>query len=969
MAFENKCMYCFEDLDGKNVCPHCGRDSRAAVPQIQLLPGTLLYHDRFLVGRAMGQDASGIVYMAYDTKRESTLRIREYLPRDSARRLNDGSVVPVAGAEDAFEKGMQRLKASIEAVEDPKKRHFYFEENGTAYIAQRKSAQGGSSARGGDGDGGRSTRQWALIIGGAAVAVLAVAFLLIRLLSNATDTSMQATPTPTLASDAPWTPAPTASPTPYVQTTFAPITDPDLSWMDYISGSNAEEDYQNQAGSVRTPTPQPNATPRPTSQIINGNSSQEEITDLQWQLIGLGWLDYTSPNGRYDSATRQAVRDFQTYMNNTYAINPKLTVDGIAGPNTLYWLDRYDIAAKPTQSPATLPPVVTEAPDGSVINENSSKSDIRRVQQLLIQLGHLPEGSDDGVYGAATRGAVWEFQDFVNRYYGREVLSVTGEVDTATRDYLIVFADWWEAVRPTATPTAAPTATPTAAPTPTATAETGVSPDSSSDRIRYMQSMLRELGFLNGVDGVYGSATTIAVRDFQVWVNEQQGYNALSVTGSCDEATLNYLQYYVDHPVTPTPTAAPTPTPTAAPTVDPGGDEDDNVLVDADSDPDSIYYMEDQLAYLGFLGQADGTYDSATTQAILDFQNRVNADMGYQVLEPNGVFNARTQNYLEEYVYRAQTQQTPAPTATAEPVGTVELSYEGSSGQSEGITLTTGDLTVRWHAQGDVSEYRVSLTDETGATIYQHTYPADDTDMVVPAANLTPNVVYELLVTAVPSGGGENATALGWIMLVGQEPTQPPLSTPAISADGATDNGGVYVFEGSEAYFSWSVEGDVSGYTATVYDEAGGVVRTGGVSGTGLSIGQDTVVPGQTYTFEITAHSASGGESVVSSVQFMLAAVASEPTPTAPAQMPTTIDRNSDAQYIEAIQEKLYALGMFTTENAPERGVFDQRTLEAVLRFQQLYNSENPGAPLIEVDPTNLDSVVDATTLALLMGA
>ena len=86
MAYENKCMYCFEDLDGRDICPHCGRDSRAAVPQIQLLPGTLLHNGRFLVGRAMGQDASGIVYMAYDTKRESTLRIREYLPRDCAQR-------------------------------------------------------------------------------------------------------------------------------------------------------------------------------------------------------------------------------------------------------------------------------------------------------------------------------------------------------------------------------------------------------------------------------------------------------------------------------------------------------------------------------------------------------------------------------------------------------------------------------------------------------------------------------------------------------------------------------------------------------------------------------------------------------------------------------------------------------------------------------------------------------------------
>ena len=85
---------------------------------------------------------------------------------------------------------------------------------------------------------------------------------------------------PTLASDSLWTPPSTPSPTPYVQTTFAPITDPDLSWMDYISGKDENENYNNQAGSVRTPTPRPNATPRPTSQIINGNSSATEITDL-----------------------------------------------------------------------------------------------------------------------------------------------------------------------------------------------------------------------------------------------------------------------------------------------------------------------------------------------------------------------------------------------------------------------------------------------------------------------------------------------------------------------------------------------------------------------------------------------------------------------------------------------------------------------------------------------------------------
>ena len=61
MAYENLCMYCFQELNGERICPHCGKDARAAVPQIQMLPGTLVYRDRFLVGRALGQDSGGIV--------------------------------------------------------------------------------------------------------------------------------------------------------------------------------------------------------------------------------------------------------------------------------------------------------------------------------------------------------------------------------------------------------------------------------------------------------------------------------------------------------------------------------------------------------------------------------------------------------------------------------------------------------------------------------------------------------------------------------------------------------------------------------------------------------------------------------------------------------------------------------------------------------------------------------------------
>ena len=92
------------------------------------------------------------------------------------------------------------------------------------------------------------------------------------------------------------------------------------------------------------------------------------------------------------------------------------------------------------------------------------------------------------------------------------------------------------------------------------------------------------------------------------------------------------------------------------------------MLVDANSDPDSIRFMQEQLVILGLLDKADGVYGSATTQAIINFQRQVNADNGYEVLTPNGVFTARTQNYLEEYVYRAQTATeapTQAPTRSA----------------------------------------------------------------------------------------------------------------------------------------------------------------------------------------------------------------------------------------------------------------------------------------------------------------
>ena len=62
------CMFCMEDNGGNDVCPHCGKDAGMPLLKNHLTPGEVL-GGRFLVGRAVGQDATGIVYIVFDLRR------------------------------------------------------------------------------------------------------------------------------------------------------------------------------------------------------------------------------------------------------------------------------------------------------------------------------------------------------------------------------------------------------------------------------------------------------------------------------------------------------------------------------------------------------------------------------------------------------------------------------------------------------------------------------------------------------------------------------------------------------------------------------------------------------------------------------------------------------------------------------------------------------------------------------------
>ena len=119
----------------------------------------------------------------------------------------------------------------------------------------------------------------------------------------------------------------------------------------------------------------------------------------------------------------------------------------------------------------TPPPVPEITPNKSYHNlaQGSKGKDVRRLQERLIELGYLPEGSADGAYGRQTYNAVRRFQ-----YYNG--LTQDGIAGDRTQTYLFENPDVaynqdnvTPTPEPTPEPTPVPTPEPTATPTPTPT--------------------------------------------------------------------------------------------------------------------------------------------------------------------------------------------------------------------------------------------------------------------------------------------------------------------------------------------------------------------------------------------------------------------------------------------------------------------------------------------------------------------
>lgn len=146
------------------------------------------------------------------------------------------------------------------------------------------------------------------------------------------------------------------------------------------------------------------------------------------------------------------------------------------------------------------PPVAADAPAVAVtgLSRGSLGTAVKQVQTALMNQGIALSGGADGVFGSGTEAALKSFQS-------EQGLSSSGVVDDATALALGLASS----------------------------PLLGLTPGSRSDAVKTLQQKLVDSGITvtGGVDGIYGQATTRAIKEFQ-------SSKGLSPTGALNAATV-----------------------------------------------------------------------------------------------------------------------------------------------------------------------------------------------------------------------------------------------------------------------------------------------------------------------------------------------------------------------------------------------------------------------------------------------
>ncbi|QQK77936.1 peptidoglycan-binding protein [Salicibibacter cibarius] len=151
----------------------------------------------------------------------------------------------------------------------------------------------------------------------------------------------------------------------------------------------AVQDFQSQEGLTVDGIAGPETNNALREAILFGEGSEGEGVEMLQE--DLTWF-YFEPDGGIDGiygpGTEQAVRDFQS--------DNDLSVDGIAGPNTLEMMD--------------------ELIETILVEEGDANSLVRRIQEQLNEQDEVDISIDvDGSFGPETEGAIEDFQEVTDQ--------------------------------------------------------------------------------------------------------------------------------------------------------------------------------------------------------------------------------------------------------------------------------------------------------------------------------------------------------------------------------------------------------------------------------------------------------------------------------------------------------------------------------------------------------------------------
>lgn len=135
-----RCPGCFSSTDAGRTCSRCEHDAQVRRSSLAVPQGTLLA-DQFLIGRVLGSGGFGITYLAWDTRLETQVAIKEYFAREFAMRRADRTGVTPSFPDHAelFHQGLQgflREARTLARFDHPHivRVRTYFEANGTGYL-------------------------------------------------------------------------------------------------------------------------------------------------------------------------------------------------------------------------------------------------------------------------------------------------------------------------------------------------------------------------------------------------------------------------------------------------------------------------------------------------------------------------------------------------------------------------------------------------------------------------------------------------------------------------------------------------------------------------------------------------------------------------------------------------------------------------------------------------------------------